>query len=80
MKSPVPIGAAAPPADAPSYFNLQASWGSFLPQLGSAPFRQYLRTLVPSSLSVFRVFDHFGYGIFVGKKEAGNPRPRPGPA
>jgi SAM-dependent methyltransferase len=47
------------------------AWRSFLAGLAtSASFRRYVRTAWPTSPSVFRVFDAFGYGIFVGRKQA----------
>lgn len=45
------------------------AWRTFLSLLAmSAAFRRYIRALWPSSPSILRMFDFFGYGIFVGRK------------
>jgi SAM-dependent methyltransferase len=47
------------------------AWKTFAGLLiRSAAFRRYVRDLWPSSRSLFRMFDYFGYGVFVGQKVA----------
>ena len=55
-------------ADRQEYLRAWKTFGSLL--FTSAPFRRYIRELWPSSCSVFRMFDYFGYGVFVGRKSA----------
>lgn len=48
------------------------AWKSFAKLLvTSADFRRYVRELIPSSRSIFHLFDYFGYGVFVGRKPDG---------
>jgi arsenite methyltransferase len=54
--------------DRQEYLRAWTTFGSLL--FTSAAFRRYIRELWPSSRSVFRMFDYFGYGIFVGRKLA----------
>jgi SAM-dependent methyltransferase len=55
--------------DAADLLDYARAWRSFLAGLAtSATLRRYVRTVWPSSPSIFRVFDSFGYGIFVGRK------------
>ena len=49
------------------YLRAWQTFGSLL--VTSPPFRQYLRELWPPR-SIFRLFDYFGYGLFVGRKPA----------
>jgi hypothetical protein len=49
------------------YLNAWKTFGSLL--VTSGPFRRYLRQLWPPR-SAFRLFDYFGYGIFVGRKSS----------
>lgn len=51
--------------DRQEYLNAWKTVGSLV--LTSAPFRQYIRELWPSA-SVWRMFNYFGYGIFVGRR------------
>ena len=55
--------------DVQQYLHAWQTFGSLL--LTSAAFRRYLRELWPSSRSVFRMFDYFGYGLFVGRTPVG---------
>lgn len=56
------------PADLADYAR---AWRTFLSLLVTSPdFRGYVRSLWPSSPSIFRMFDYFGYGTFVGRKES----------
>ncbi|NTU81293.1 MAG: class I SAM-dependent methyltransferase [Chloroflexales bacterium] len=56
--------------DAADLLDYARAWRSFLTGLATSPaLRRYVRTVWPSSPSIFRVFDSFGYGIFVGRKE-----------
>lgn len=55
--------------DAADLLDYARAWGSFLTRLATSPqLRRYVRTVWPSSPAIFRVFDSFGYGIFVGRK------------
>lgn len=57
--------------DAADLRDYARAWRTFATGLAaSAPLRRYIRAVWPSSLSIFRVFDSFGYGICVGKKGA----------
>jgi SAM-dependent methyltransferase len=55
-------------ADRQEYLRAWKTFGSLL--FTNAAFRRYIRELWPSSCSVFRMFDYFGYGTFVGRKSA----------
>ena len=52
--------------DVLDYLRAWKTFGALL--ITSAAFRRYLRDLWPSSRSIFRMFDYFGYGVFVGRK------------
>jgi len=54
--------------DRQEYLRAWTTFGTLL--FTNAAFRRYVRALWPSSRSVFRLFDYFGYGIFVGRKSA----------
>jgi SAM-dependent methyltransferase len=52
------------------------AWKTFAGLLiTSAAFRRYVRDLWPSSSSLFRMFDYFGYGVFVGRKATPDSNP-----
>jgi arsenite methyltransferase len=47
------------------------AWRAFLTGLVTSPaLRRYVASVWPTSPRILRVFDTFGYGIFVGRKEA----------